>query len=107
MNIWLDDQRNAPKEWTHLHNIDELEHLIQSTRKSKGFYIEIMSFDFHLSHPKRGIDVMKYLAELCSQENTRRYWPRTVLYHSDDPKGVKIMTAFTINFEKEILPKFE
>lgn len=103
MNIWLDDQRNAPEGWLHTHNIDELERLLETVRGQKDFYIDTMSFDFHLSHPKRGIDVMKYLADLCRQSNTRRFWPKKVLYHSNDPEGVEIMRTFTETFEKEIL----
>ena len=79
MNIWLDDQRKAPDGWIHPHNIDELEVLMQSVRELKDFYIETMSFDFHLSHQKNGVDVMKYLVEKCKQYNTRRFWPKTVL----------------------------
>src|SRR3989344_3540432 len=101
VNIWLDDQREAPAGWVHLHNIEEVEQLIKSVRGLKDFYIESMSFDFHLSHPKRGIDVMKYLVEQCSQNNTRRFWPKTVLLHSNDPEGVEVMRAFQIDFEKE------
>lgn len=100
MNIWLDDQRKAPEGWIHLHNIDELEILMQSVHELKDFYIETMSFDFHLSHSKNGEDVMKYLAKQCNQSNTRRFWPKTVLYHSSDPKGIEIMQAFATGFEK-------
>jgi|SRR3989304_3310873 len=101
MNIWLDDQRKAPEGWVHLHNIEEVEHLVQAIRGLSDFYIETMSFDFHLSHPKRGVDVMKYLADQCRQNKTMRFWPKTVLYHSNDPKGVKIMQVFSMDFEKE------
>ncbi|MEA3272534.1 MAG: cyclic-phosphate processing receiver domain-containing protein [Patescibacteria group bacterium] len=106
MKIWLDDQREAPQGWVHLHNIKEVEHFIKSVRRQKDFRIDTMSFDFHLSHPKRGIDVMKYLVELCSKNNSRKFWPRTVLYHSDDPKGVEIMQVFAMNFEKKMMPKY-
>ena len=105
MNIWLDDQRKAPEGWLHLHNIEEVEQLIESVHDLKDFHINIMSFDFHLSHPKDGIDVMVYLAKLCSKSNTSRFWPKTVRYHSNDPKGVEVMRDFVISFEKEILPK--
>ncbi|MCX6706406.1 MAG: hypothetical protein NTV24_04910, partial [Candidatus Woesebacteria bacterium] len=105
MNIWLDDQRKPPDGWVHLHNLEEVEQLIKLASGFKDFCIERMSFDFHLSHPKRGIDVMKYLAEQCNQDNTRRFWPKTVLYHSNDPKGVKIMRTFAISFQKVILPE--
>ncbi|MDP3982766.1 MAG: hypothetical protein Q8Q65_01680 [bacterium] len=106
MNIWLDDQRKAPEGWVHLHNIEEVEQLIKSVHRQKDFHIGTMSFDFHLSHPKRGIDVMKYLVELCDRDDTRRFWPKRVLYHSNDPEGVEVMRAFVISFEKEILPKY-
>ena len=106
MNIWLDDQRKAPEGWIHLHNFDEVERLIQSVCGLKGFYIDTMSFDFHLSHPKRGIDVMKFLSDQCNQNKTNKFWPKVVLYHSNDPEGVKIMRAFAVNFQKEILPKY-
>lgn len=99
MNIWLDDVRTAPEGWTHLHNIDEVEKFIKSVHNQKDFCIETMSFDFHLSHPKRGIDVMKYLVDLCAKEKTKRFWPKIVLYHSNDPKGVEIMKLFVANFE--------
>ena len=102
MNIWLDDQRKAPEGWVHLHNIEEVELLINSVRGLKGFCIATMSFDFHLSHPKRGIDVMKYLVDQCNQNKTRKFWPKTILYHSNDPKGIGEMKTFAMNFEKEI-----
>ncbi len=106
MNIWLDDQRKAPAGWVHLRNIEEVEQFIKSVLGLKDFHIDGMSFDFHLCHPKKGIDVMKYLADLCSQNKTGKFWPKTVLYHSNDPEGVKVMRAFAISFEKEILPKY-
>ena len=106
MNIWLDDQRKAPDGWLHLHNAEEVEQLIQFVRGLKDFYIDTMSFDFNLSHPKNGVDVMKYLADQCSQKNTGKYWPKTILYHSNDPDGVAAMRAFVISFEKEILSKY-
>src|SRR3989304_7936582 len=99
MNIWLDDQRDAPEGWIHLHNLEEVERFIESARGISAFYIDKMSFDFHLSHPKRGIDVMKYLADLCKKEKTTRFWPRSILYHSSDPKGIKIMKAFAGSFD--------
>lgn len=103
MNIWLDDQRKAPEGWVHLHNLEEAEQLIQTVSGLKDFYIDSMSFDFHLSHPKNGLDVIMYLAELCRQDKTKRFWPKTVLYHSNDPEGIKVMRAFAKSFEKEIL----
>lgn len=106
MNIWLDDQREAPHGWAHVHNADEVEKLIEYTGAQKDFHIDTMSFDFHLSHPKKGVDVMKYLADLCRQGHTRKFWPKTVLYHSNDPKGIEIMRDFALNFEKEILFKY-
>ncbi len=103
MNIWLDDQRNAPDGWIHLHNIEEVEHLVQTILGLEGVYTETMSFDYHLSHQKRGIDVMKYLADQCTKYKTKRFWPKIVLYHSSDPKGVKVMKDFAKVFEKKIL----
>ncbi|MBI2676873.1 MAG: hypothetical protein HYX21_02940 [Candidatus Yanofskybacteria bacterium] len=50
---------------------------------------------------------MKYLANLCNQTtNSRKFWPKTMLYHSNDPEGVEITRAFTTSFEKETLPKY-
>lgn len=103
MNIWLDDQRKAPEGWIHLHNIDELKLLMQTIHELKDFYIETMSFDFHLSHPKNGVDVMKYLINQCNQDNSRRFWPKTVLYHSNDPEGVRIMEVFATQISKTFL----
>ena len=105
MNIWLDDQRKAPTGWVHLHNIEEVEQLMQSVDGLKDFYIATMSFDFNLSHPKNGVDVMKYLADQCRRNKTRKFWPKTILYHSNDQDGVKTMETFAISFEKEILSK--
>ena len=85
---------------------EEVERFLGAVGKHKDFCIDTMSFDYHLSHPKRGIDVMKYLVDLCDQNNSRKFWPKTVLYHSNDPEGVEIMKAFTTSFEKEILPKY-
>jgi hypothetical protein len=99
MNIWLDDQRTSPEGWTHVHNLDELKTLLEVASQNSEFYIDTMSFDFHLSHPRKGVDVMRYLADLCVNNQTRRFWPRTTLYHSNDPEGVEIMKAFATEFE--------
>lgn len=45
---------------------------------------------------------MKYLAELCIKGKTKKFWPKKILYHSSDPKGVKIMTEFAKEFEKSV-----
>lgn len=115
MNIWLDDQREAPEGWVHLHNMDEVEVFLESIlypstchtgrRAGSGYNtrIEKMSFDYHLSHPKKGIDVMKYLADLCVKESTNRFWPKEIFYHSNDPEGVKEMKAFAERFEEDFL----
>ena len=105
MNIWLDDQRVAPQGWMHLHNLDEVKKLIELVGKHKDFFIEVMSFDYHLGHPKKGVDVMKYLTNLCIQNNTSKFWPKTVLYHSNDPEGVKIMKEFAKSFNRDVLTK--
>jgi hypothetical protein len=99
MNIWLDDQRDAPHGWAHVHNLDELKTLIDAVSQNSDFYVDTMSFDFHLSHPKKGVDVMRYLANLCISAQNKRFWPRTVLYHSNDPEGVETMRAFATEFE--------
>ncbi len=101
MNIWLDDQRPGPEGWVHLHNLKEVEILVNTSSTLKDFSIDIMNFDYHLSDDKTGLDVMKYLAVLCRQNKTRKFWPKRVLYHSDDKDGAKLMTAFEIKFEKE------
>ena len=100
IKIWLDDQRNAPEGWIHLHNIEEVERLVELIRGGNDFLIDTMSFDFHLAHPKNGLDVMKYLADLCIKEKTKIFWPKTILYHSNDAKGVEIMRSFAESFEK-------
>ena len=105
VNIWLDDMRVAPEGWVHLHNIEEVEFLVRSSRGLEDFYIDKMSYDFHLNHPKLGIDVMKYLADLCVKEKTKKYWAKTILYHSNDVNGIEIMRSFAESFEKEILPE--
>jgi len=94
MNIWLDDQRKSPEGWIHLHNIDEVELVMDLESAKDDFCIEVMSFDFHLNHKKKGIDVMKYLGDLCLKHKTRKFWPKTILYHSDDLQGIAIMRAF-------------
>ncbi|KKQ83912.1 MAG: hypothetical protein UT06_C0013G0012 [Candidatus Woesebacteria bacterium GW2011_GWA1_38_8] len=73
INIWLDDQRNAPDRWIHLHNIEEVEKMIGLVLEFDVFSIDTMSFDFHLSHPKNGLDVLKYLAGLCIKEKTKKF----------------------------------
>lgn len=103
MNIWLDDTRFAPEGWIHLHNITEVENFIKPIRHLKDFSIDTMSFDFNLGHEKKGIDVLKYLANLCISDNSARFWPKKILYHTNDPQGRKIMTDFVAGFEKEIL----
>jgi len=99
MNIFLDDQRDAPQGWAHVHNLDELKTLIDAVSQNSDFFIDTMSFDFHLSHPKKGVDVMKYLADLCIKHQTKRFWPRTTLYHSNDPEGVDVMKSYADGFE--------
>ncbi len=101
MNIWLDDQRKSPDGWTHLHNIDEVEMVMDFAINKDDFCIEIMSFDFHLNHEKNGVDVMKYLAGLCVQHKTSKFWPKKILYHSDDPQGIEVMREFEIYHEKQ------
>ena len=96
MNIWLDDIRIAPEGWVHVHNMDELEELVK--KQGKKFEVDVMSFDYHLSHPKKGIDVMKYLADLSVKHKTDRYWPKEIRYHTNDPKGEEVMRAFVEYF---------
>lgn len=100
VKIWLDDQRKAPEGWIHLHNIEEVENFIELAIGIPDFYIDEMSFDFNLAHPKNGLDVMQYLADICTKYSTKRFWPKTILYHSSDPKGVKMMKEFIEEFEK-------
>lgn len=100
VKIWLDDQRNPPEGWVHLHNLEEVENFVELISKVDGLSIDTMSFDFHLSDPKNGLDVMKYLADLCIKKNTKTFWPKTILYHSNDLKGVELMRSFAERFEK-------
>lgn len=100
MNIWLDDQRKSPEGWTHLHNIDEVELVMDFECTKEDFTIETMSFDFHLNHAKSGVDVMKYLGDLCTKHKTSKFWPKTILYHSDDPQGIVVMRKFEEEFNK-------
>ena len=102
---WLDDLRNAPEGWIHLKNIEDIKKLLEIMLLKEDLYIEAMDYDFHLNHPKLGVDVMKYQADLCIQNKTRRFWAKTVMYHSADPNGNKIMKKFVKKFEKEILSK--
>lgn len=106
MNIWLDDIRFAPIGWIHLHNFDEVEKFIHPTSNQDDFPIDTMSFDFNLGHEKLGIDVLKYIANLCVQDKTGRFWPKKILFHTNDSAGRKIMMDFVLRFEKEILPEF-
>ena len=101
IKIWLDDQRIAPEGFIHLHNIEEVEKLIGLVLEFDVFSIDTMSFDFHLAHPKNGLDVMKYLADLCIKGKTKKFWPKNILYHSNDSKGVEIMRSFAESFKKE------
>lgn len=105
MNIWLDDQRPGPEGWVHLHNFKEVEILINTARTLNNFSIEIMNFDFHLSDDKSGLDVLKYLGDMCVRYKTRKFWPKTITYHSDDRKGIKTMAEFAANFAAEIPAK--
>ena len=105
IKIWLDDQRNAPEGWIHLHNIEEVERLVELIRGGNDFLIDTMSFDFHLAHPKNGLDVMKYLADLCIKEKTKIFWPKNILYHSSDTKAVVMMKNFVESLETNLLCK--
>ena len=100
MNIWLDDLRDAPeelKEWVHVQNLDELEELVE--KLGEKFEIDVMSFDYNLGHVKNGLDVMKYLADLCEKGETGRYWPKEIRYHTNDPMGEYTMRKFAENFK--------
>jgi len=46
INIWLDDQRNAPNGWIHLHNIEEVEKRIGLVLEFDVFSIDTMSTEF-------------------------------------------------------------
>ena len=46
INIWLDDQRNAPDRWIHLHNIEEVEKMIGLVLEFDVFSIDTMSTEF-------------------------------------------------------------
>ena len=105
INIWLDDIRKAPDGWIHLKNIEGVKTVAEVMLQKEDLFIKSMDFDFHLSHPKRGVDVMQYLADLCVQNKTRRFWAKTVLLHSNDQNGNKIMKEFARKFEKEVLLK--
>ncbi len=104
IKIWLDDMRQAPEGWINLKNIEGVEKVAEIMLQKEDLFIESMDFDFHLNHTKLGDDVMKYLADLCVQNKTRRFWPKTVLYHSTDMNGNKIMKAFADKFVKEVFP---
>ena len=103
MKIWLDDVRTAPEGWIHMHNIDEMEKVIEIMMQKADLFIDEMSLDFHLAHPKNGVDVMKFLADLCKDNNTPRFWPKIIYYHSNDPNGVKIMKEFAESVNKNLL----
>lgn len=103
IKIWLDDARKAPDGWIHLKNIEGVKKIVEVMLQNEDLFIEVMDFDFHLNHPKRGVDVMKYLADLCVQNKTKRFWAKTVILHSNDPNGNKIMEEFAKKFEDEIL----
>ena len=105
MNIWLDDMRKAPVGWLHLHNIDEIKRFVGVVQAIEDLRIEEMSFDFNLSQSERGIEVMKYIADECIKHKTKKLWPKKILYHSTDTKGIEMMKAFAESFEKEELPK--
>jgi len=103
VNIWLDDMRKAPVGWLHLHNIEEVEKFVGVVQAIEDLRIEEMSFDFNLSQEKSGIDVLKYLADQCVKYNTKKLWPKKILYHSTDTKGIELMKAFAESFEKDVL----
>jgi hypothetical protein len=103
IKIWLDDIRDAPDGWLQLRNINEVERFIMIVKDLKGFFIEEMEFDFNLGDIKRGIDVMKYLSDLCVKGNTKKFWPRKIMYHSTDTEGIEIMRSFAERFEKDVL----
>lgn len=104
MKIWLDDQRTAPNGWIHIHNIEEVERIVEIMIAKKDLTIDEISYDFHLSHPKSGLDVMKVFSEECIKNKTSRFWAKTIHYHSTDPKGIKIMKEYARKFESEVLP---
>lgn len=97
MNIWLDDQREAPKGWIHLHNFKEVEQLINLSHQAPNFRIDTMSFDFNLSDSKNGLDVMKYLYK------TKKLWPKKILLHSTDPKGLKKMSDYLTSIDLTLI----
>ena len=78
MNIWLDDIRQVPEGWVHIHNLDELEKLVK--KLGKNFKVDVMSFDYHLAHPKRGIDVMTSFSASLSISKFYHFSPKRAIF---------------------------
>lgn len=108
LNIWLDDDpkvdgkstRPAPKGFVHVHNLAELEELLNSTEGR----IEVMSFDHDLGDwAEDGTELTgRYVIEWLQREHLDRY-PKEVRVHSANQIGRENVLAFDASVRKHLL----
>ena len=81
MNIWLDDERKAPKGYIHVHDLKEFKNVLETNSEPIG----VMSFDFFLGDgTPNGLEVMQWL-----EEHRPGRWPERVHAHSSSPDACK------------------
>jgi hypothetical protein len=87
MNIYLDDERQAPKGWLQVKTVEAL---VASLKKHKG-KINTVSLDYHLGYgyPLTGLDAAYAIISLWETG----YPLFDVTVHSDHPDSYKIKNA--------------
>ena len=59
MKIWLDDVREAPEGYIHVHSVNEAKKLIEQLEQTNS--IELLDLDHDLGTKKTGYDFCKWL----------------------------------------------
>jgi hypothetical protein len=74
MKLWVDDERKAPRGWTHAKNYRDATGYLSSGK------VTTLSLDHDLGGATSGYDVAKFIVEM-------RIWPRIIYVHSMNPVG--------------------
>ena len=100
MRIWLDDVREVPKGFIHVHNLKELKMLLEI---SPDEVIEEMSFDHDLGlNTPDGYEIIKWLARKHPDR-----WPKEVRSHSANPIGRENIEAYDRLVREKLFPQRE
>lgn len=80
MKIYVDDTRNAPKDFVLANNYKSAINIINENKEN----IEFLSLDHDLGGNKSGYDICLYLVE-------NEIYPKEINLHSANPVGVRNM----------------